>query len=99
MSGLTIFCTASHFVLEGGVVLMPIQFVDAIDSRMPAAAMSPTVDREIALPWGASTFIAEATTLGAAALIFTSLITLVIIAGVVWLLALLSLVVRSVAHW
>jgi hypothetical protein len=103
MSGLTIVCAASHFVLEGGVVLMPIQFVDAIGSRMPAAAMSSTVDREIALPWGASTVIAaaattlEATTLGAAALISASLITLVIIAGAVWLLALLSLVVRIIA--
>lgn len=101
MSGLTIFCTASHFVLEGGVVLMPIQFMDAIGAGMPAAAMSPTVDRKIALPcWGASssTIIVaaattlETTTLGAAALI-TALITLVIIAGVVWLLALLSLLV------
>jgi hypothetical protein len=80
---------------------MPIQFVDAIGSGMPAAAMSPTACREITLPWGASTVIAaaattlETTTLGAAALI-TSLITLVIIAGVVWLLALLSLVVRII---
>jgi hypothetical protein len=53
---------------------------------MPAAAMSPTADREIALPWGASTAIAaaattsETMTLGAAALISTSLIALVIIA-------------------
>jgi hypothetical protein len=99
MSHLTIVGAAAHLVGKCGSVLMTSLLGQTGGTGMPAAAVSPTIDRSVTLASAASSITAAAlivATLIASTLIPTTLITAgLLVAAILLVLALVALLVLA----